>query len=204
MTIRNIIVLVLILVAVSGCQNGDTTTKAVPITANPPGESSIVSGTPVPLPFDNRFPNRWNPANDGTSFEPCVAYSDEELTAFGIDPAQIEDVAQVDGQGTRGCSWKMPDGFSLSQVVTNSESLDVYRQGVSEVDWRSDLLVGDRRVGSFGIQYESSELCSTYVQSFKAGVVTNVMVFDSAEGKAAEPCEFVDSFTRAYIDKIPE
>jgi Protein of unknown function (DUF3558) len=200
---RKLAALGMLVMSVSACHVQDGSTEARPQTT----PSTIVdraTGVPIPLPFENRFPNRWNPANDGTSFEPCVAYSDAELMRFDIDPSQREDVALVDGQGTRGCNWHMPGTFSLGQVVTNSTSLDTYREGVTEVDWKQDLDVNGRRVGVFTIDYGASVLCATYVQSFGAGVVTNVVTDVSPGVKEVDACALVEEFSRAYIDKIPQ
>lgn len=199
---KKLYLLGLLLVTATACQVQDGSTDARPQVSSSEMEVPVVTGTPIPLPFENRFPNRWNPSNDGTSFEPCVAYSNDELIRFDVDPLQREDAALVDGQGTRGCNWHMSGRFSLGQVVTNSTSLDSYRSGVSEVNWKQDLDVNGRRVGIFTVDYANSQLCSTYVQSSGAGVVTNLLT--DVSSKDIDACDRVEDFTRAYIDKIPE
>lgn len=193
-----------LLVLLSACNVQNTETLAVPASTASVAKSSAISGTPIPLPFENRFPNRWNPSNDGSPFEPCVAFSDDELLRFGIDPSVIEDAAIVDGQGVRGCSWFMKNRFSISSLVTNSSSLEVYRRGTAENHWEPDLRIAERTVGLFSLTHGGSTECSTYVQSHSAAVVTNVVPSTSAEGKAVDTCKLAIDFTRAYIDKIPE
>ncbi|PYE14692.1 uncharacterized protein DUF3558 [Williamsia limnetica] len=195
--------LVLILLSVVACQTANTNTKAVPAPGYSQAQASSTLGTPIPLPFENRFPNRWNDSNNGTPFEPCVAYTDRELKRFDVDPSVVEDVAQVDGQGTRGCRWFMRDEFDLGQVVTNASSLSEYRTASPELRWLPDLVVDGRIVGSFVIDDGTDSTCSTYVQSFGAGVVTNVVASSSQKGRAMNACALVEDFTRAYIEKIP-
>lgn len=161
------------------------------------------AATPIPLPFENIFPNRWNSSNNGSPYEPCVAFSDRELERFEIDPDSLEDAAQVDGQGTRGCNWLMPDKFSLGQVVTNSGSLDEYKKGTSDYEWMPDIEFQGRTVAQFALNFEDSGTCSTYVQSGAAGVITNVVTSKTDAGRAMDACTVVQDFTRAYIDKIP-
>jgi hypothetical protein len=158
----------------------------------------------VPLPFDNPFPNRWNSSNNGTNYEPCIAFSDSELSAFGIDSAAIEDIAQVDGQGTRGCHWFMPRKFGFGQVVTNSPSLSEYRNALSELDWKPDIVIEGRIVGVFDLKDDAGS-CSTYVQSNVAAVITSITVSTSPDARLEyDACELVFAIVRAYIDKIPE
>lgn len=190
-----------ILLTACDVQGGDT--QAVPVSRLATPDESTLLATPVPLPFENPFPNRWNESNDGSPFEPCNAFSSAELLRFQIDPEMIEDAAIVDGQGIRGCRWMMTGRFSFSNLVTNSESLEIYRQGVVEYDWQSDLEIEGRTVGLFSLVHGSSKECSTYVQSYSAAVVTNVLPSASAEGKAIDACKLAVDFTRAYIDKIP-
>lgn len=187
----------------AGCSVEDGQTTAVSADIAATTQAEISTGRPVPLPFENLFPNRWNAANDGSPFEPCIAYSDVELARFEIDPSEIKDAAIVDGQGIRGCSWLMEDRFSLSSLVTNSSSLEVYRRGTSENDWQPNLEIDGRTVGLFSLVHGTSEECSTYVQSYSAAVVVNVVPSTSSEGKSIDTCKLAVDFTRAYIDKIP-
>lgn len=183
------------------CQVHDNTVQAVPGLRMETG-SAATSGTPVPLPFDSQFDNRWNEANDGSPYEPCVAFTESELERFNIDSRLVEDAALVDGQGVRGCRWFMRDKFAIGQVVTDSASLPSYRRATPELDWKADLRIDGREVGLFGLN-DDNETCSTYVQSYDAAVVTNVVTSTSDEGQKIDPCKLVQDFTRAYIDKIP-
>lgn len=205
--LRRLVLAVAILstILLSACAVGDVSTVAVPAASKPTPIVPLSDlASPVPLPFENPFPDRWNSANNGSKFEPCIAFSDFELNRFGINPAEIEDAAIVNGQGIRGCSWSMKDWFSLSNLVTNSSSLGVYKKGLIEYTWHADLYIQGRVVGLFSIEHGGSVDCSTYVQSSSAAVVTNVVPSTSERGRTVDTCKLAIDFTRAYIDKIPE
>lgn len=204
---RRVPLMALSLLLFAGCHVDDQTTKAVSSaeSGRAGSASSIGNSEPaVDLPFENPFPDRWNQFNDGTTYEPCVAFSDQELIQFDIDPALIEDAALVNGQGSRGCNWLMRDTFGFGQVVTNSPSLVAYRRDTPEVKWMPDFSIEGRVVGLFGLNDDPST-CSSYVQSKSAGVVTNVSISSAPEARGSlDACGIVQDFTRAYIDKIPE
>lgn len=194
--------LLAVVVCTSACQVDGDKPEAVPGSMSSSIETA--STDEIVLPFDNPFPNRRNPSNDGTPFEPCVAFSDEELLRFDVDPAVVEDAALVDGQGIRGCGWYMPNKFALSSLVTNAVSLEEYKKGKPELDWRPDLLVGGRIVGLAGVD-EDKTTCATYVKSHGAIVVTDVLIASGLEaGLKYDACRIAVDFTTAYIDKIPD
>ena len=169
----------------------------------PSASTSTSTSVEVSLPFHNPFPNRWNSSNDGTTFEPCVAFSEKELLRFGVDPAVIEDAALVDGQGVRGCEWFMPRSFSLNVVVTNSTSLDDYKSGRGELLWKPDLVVDDRVVGIAQLNSDD-HVCMTYIQSSAAIVATSVVITGGVEAlRNYDPCQLVIDFTKSYLDRIP-
>lgn len=98
----------------------------------------------------------------------------------------------------------MRDEFAISNLVTNSKSLSEYKNNSPELEWKPNLTVDGRVVGLFDLRDDETS-CSTYVQSYAAGVVTNVIVSsDSSARERFNPCKLAVDFTRAYIDKIPE
>jgi len=155
------------------------------------------------LPFENKFPNRWNASNDGTPFEPCVAFSEEELSRFEIDAAVVEDAAQVDGQGVRGCMWFMPDLFSIGVVVTDADSLAQYKLGMPEIDWKSDVNLGGRVVG-MAVLNDDETACMTYVESLESIVVIDVGIVGGSEVRSQhDPCRIAVDFMASNLEKIP-
>lgn len=202
---RSLLLVLVFILPLAACEVDAENTTPVPGDSGSSYRNEPASpvATPVPLPFENPFPDRWNSSNDGTPYEPCIAFSDSELRRFQIDPEEIEDAAIVNGQGIRGCSWFMPSRFSLSNLVADSRSLEIYKAGTKENNWLPDISINDRVVGLFSLIHGDSKECSTYVQSYSAAVVTNVVPSTSAEGKAMDTCKLAIDFTRAYIDKIP-
>lgn len=97
----------------------------------------------------------------------------------------------------------MPNKFGLGQVVTNSNSLAEYRRATDEVEWMPDLHLANEKVGYFTLRYQHSTMCATYVQSFEAGVITQITSAPLPGPPNVDACKLVEDFTRAYIDKIP-
>ncbi|NDZ93275.1 DUF3558 domain-containing protein [Streptomyces sp. SID6673] len=157
------------------------------------------------LPFHNQFPQRWNSSNDGTSYEPCTAVNTVELNSLGIDPMSVADAATVDGQTLRGCEWsRRPPAekeWSVAQLVANSRSLQAYKEKYRTNTWRPDVSMSGRNVG---IMLDSGDSCWTYVQSGRAGVLTQASYFSLPRKPYSELCDVAIEFTRATIDKIPK
>lgn len=158
------------------------------------------------LPFDTTLTQRWNGANDGTTYEPCTALSPGGLFALGIVPDSVADAAATDGQTARGCSWKyvgsVGDHWTVSQIVGNSPSLEheKKRASTSVDEWLPDVNIGGRIVGVHHLIIGGD--CETYVQSGKAAVSTIVVTLDTGV-PVSEICDRAIAFTRATIDKIP-
>lgn len=107
----------------------------------------VTTSSARPLPFVPKYEGRTNERNDGTSFEPCTAYSDEEMRALGADPRTLEDVMISYSPNYRGCQWKSPDRASFfSQTLGNEKSLEVYKAKQSWRPWQPDRVIDGRRV----------------------------------------------------------
>lgn len=105
------------------------------------------SASARPLPFVPQYEGRTNERNDGTTFEPCTAYSDNEMRALGADPRTLKDVMISVSPNYRGCRWQSPDGSAyFSQTLGNEVSLEVYKAKQSRRPWRSDRLIDGRTV----------------------------------------------------------
>ena len=160
----------------------------------------------VPLPFVTEFYDRWNPANSGSTYEPCTALSKSDLLSLGLDPNSVKDAAVVDGQTARGCSWfSVPPtagDLYVHQTVGNSPSLQAYKKKYKNIAvWRSDLMINGRQVG---LEEDVMGGCTTYVQSAGAGVVTGTTSSGNRKLSLDDQCARALEFTRATIVGIPE
>ncbi|OHU62958.1 hypothetical protein BKG85_16040 [Mycobacteroides chelonae] len=59
--------------------------------------------------------------NDGTTFDPCAAYGDNDLRGAGLDPASVK---EIDSTLLRGCKW-YGTGWRVQITVLNG-SVDHY------------------------------------------------------------------------------
>ncbi len=59
--------------------------------------------------------------NDGTTFDPCVAYAENDLRGVGLDPSSIK---EIDSTLLRGCKW-YGAGWRVQITVLNG-SIDHY------------------------------------------------------------------------------
>lgn len=114
-----------------------------------PGDDArrSVAASVRPLPFTPQFAGRTNERNDGTSFEPCTAYSDHEIRALGADPSTLTDVMISESPNYRGCRWYSSDrAVTFSQTLGDEKSLDAYKAKQSSRPWQPDRTIGGRRV----------------------------------------------------------
>ncbi|NNG98907.1 DUF3558 family protein [Gordonia araii] len=169
-----------------------------------------VDGSPTPVSTAQKsahpgaFPNRVNPGNDGSSYEPCAEANRNDLEQLGWEWSTRRDAALVDKQTARGCVWKDSSAgsrWTLSQVVGNSPSLTAYRRTNSDFDWQPDQTVGGRTVAVYVMD---SSTCVTRVQSQRAGVNTIVSYNSLPAPPISEICSRAIAFTRATISRMPE
>ena len=112
-----------------------------------PANSTATTLSMLPLPFVPKYSGRTNERNNGTRFEPCTAYTDEEMRALGADPGSIEDVMISESPNYRGCQWRSPDRVAyFGQTLGNEKSLDVYKAKQSYRPWQPDRVINGRRV----------------------------------------------------------
>ncbi|MFT4199604.1 DUF3558 family protein [Gordonia sp. (in: high G+C Gram-positive bacteria)] len=148
--------------------------------------------------------HRLNPANDGTTYEPCDGPTRESLTALGWSPDSRHDAAVVDNQTARGCAWNdshLGSVWGISQTVGNSPSLSAYKQMNSAFQWQQDQVLGDRPVG---VHLIGRSTCATRVQSQRAGVSTVASYNRVPAPPTSEICARAIAFTKATIDRMPE
>ncbi len=160
--------------------------------------------SPKPLPFTPTIKNRTNERTDGTTFEPCSAYTATELRALAIDPASISDAAQIDGANYRGCHWQSIGytsrvGFRYSQIVGNQGTLDEYKQKYKHLPWQPDRAVQGRRL----LLVAENDYCFTVFASEFALVITSTSGMQPSPARTVE-CDKAVAFASLAISKAPE
>ncbi|MFV8310324.1 DUF3558 domain-containing protein [Mycobacteroides chelonae] len=104
----------------AGCSTSPGITKPADITGSAftsaPSTSASQPQVSSTLTAPHPPPNHWN---DGTSYDPCLTYTAEQIRAWGVDPAQVDDRGVEDRQ-VRGCRWSA-DGWSVGLTVANTK-----------------------------------------------------------------------------------
>ncbi|GIZ98514.1 MULTISPECIES: DUF3558 family protein [Tsukamurella] len=167
-------------------------------------------GDPVPaidvsasLPFKPTIVERVNGRNDGTSFEPCVAYSATELSALGINGASVSDAGFSESPNYRGCHWTSQDAATqYSQIVGDEASLETYKRKHSYRQWRPDRVASGRTVA---IAPDSNDGCIAAFISRDAVVATIVAGNLSKPPSAGlqEECDKAFAFASLAASKAP-
>lgn len=160
------------------------------------------------LPFTPSVAERSNRRNDGTSFEPCVAHSPEEIRVLGIDQATMRDAASADSQNYRGCRWELsrrPDDRPghwrnwVSQLVGNQPPLPIYKQGHEEIRWGPDRVSGGRTIAA---GTSRSDECVVVFSSGRALVVT-LLTLDTETRTQTSECARAFRFAVLAASKAP-
>lgn len=142
-----------------------------------------------------------NANNNGTSFDPCLAYTAGELKSWGVAPGSVEDKG-VNDTVQRGCLWK-GDGWVLQQLVVNRQ-LDEYLD--------QDLFPGAEAVtvgGLSAVKFRSPPddmtVCYVEIPSQKATVGTIVSVRDSKAKQAIpDACTKAIAIAADTATKLPK
>ncbi|ORB52132.1 hypothetical protein BST43_19450 [Mycobacteroides saopaulense] len=184
---------------IAGCGGpvaGDAVTAA--------SSTSSRGATPTSPTVTNTLPGPHPPPNqnnDGTTFDPCLAYTASELSGWGIDPATVNDVA-IDDTLQRGCTWK-GDGWVLQQLITNrsiSEYLDPANYPDAKPLTIAGLQASQHRLGQAGTTF-----CSVQIPSQKAVIATLVSVRDSkAENQIPDACTKAIQIATDTAGKLPK
>lgn len=134
-----------------------------------------------PLPFVPQFEGRTNERNDGTSFEPCTAYSEEEMKSLGAEPRTLTDVMISVSPNYRGCRWDSLSRVAyFSQTLGNELSLENYKAKQSRRPWQPDRRINGRTVI---VTTEGDNGCFASFMSEKAIIHSAYAV----DGTGAEP-----------------
>ncbi|SKU75811.1 MULTISPECIES: DUF3558 family protein [Mycobacteroides] len=148
--------------------------------------------SPHPGPTDN---------NNGTSFDPCLAYSADELRAWGVKPGSVEDLANTPSL-QRGCAWS-GDGWDVQQTVLNRPISDYLNQ---------DLFPGSEQVTVEGLaavrwrdEVDPQRVCYVELPAQKASVGTIVGVRNpQAQKVIPDACTKAMSIATDTAKKLPK
>ncbi|SKM28173.1 Protein of uncharacterised function (DUF3558) [Mycobacteroides abscessus subsp. massiliense] len=171
--------------------SGSASTSASKTATSQPQVSSTLTEPHPP-------PNHWN---DGTSYDPCLTYTADQIRSWGADPAKVEDRGVEDRQ-VRGCRW-VADGWSVGLTVANTK-VSSYLDPALYDNPRSIKVAGLDAVifqgGSAG-----APVCtvSLPVQNASVGVV--VVVFDPKRAKdVPDPCAKATAVATAVAPTLPK
>ncbi|KXP12549.1 hypothetical protein AXK60_04860 [Tsukamurella pseudospumae] len=156
------------------------------------------------MPFTPTINDRTNDRTDGTTFEPCNAYTDAELIALNINPETITDAAQVDSANYRGCRWRAQNytaargGGQYSQIVGREMTLDQYKRYLSTKVWQTDRMASGRPIA---VAAENNG-CSASFSSEQSIVTTIATSTNPSPGNVLE-CDRAVAFASLAISKAP-
>ncbi|MBN7442607.1 DUF3558 domain-containing protein [Mycobacteroides abscessus] len=197
---RSVLVLaVCAAVGLSGCSTSTITsidaTKASS-TGSVAGSSSTVATNTLQAPHPQPNTN-----NNGTSFDPCLAYTADELKSWGVAPGSVEDKGVKDTI-QRGCLWK-GDGWVLQQLVVNRQ-LDEYLDQ-ELFPGAEAITVGGLSAVKFRSPPEDMTGCYVEIPSQKATVGTIVSVRDSKAKQAIpDACTKAVAIAEDTAKKLPK
>lgn len=176
-----------------------------------------VRAVAVDLPFEPEQATRLNDRNDGSTFEPCVAYQDADLLSLNIDPATMQDLMPWPDPVRRGCAWAIP-GFIYMQGVTDIAAgapdfntrtaadapLDtggliaaLGESNVTDHTWEPTDPIDGRVIALY---HDSKYQCGTVFETQDSIVITLLDVFPAVE---PEICAKVIAFTELAVAASP-
>ncbi|MEU9806014.1 DUF3558 family protein [Mycobacterium sp. NPDC050853] len=195
--VRLTTVAAIVTVVVSAC---GTTTGGIATTAPSIAGSSLTSTTvsnslTVPHPPPNQY-------NDGTTFDPCLAFTAEELRSWGVKPESVEERGAPD-RILRGCRWN-GDGWFVYMGVMNRPVSDYLNH--DNFPGSQPIQVG----GLDGVMYQKTGTalpdCWVELPSQRASVGTLVSILDPKLGPQAVPdtCAKAVAVATVVAGKLPK
>ncbi|MEU9804627.1 DUF3558 domain-containing protein [Mycobacterium sp. NPDC050853] len=151
---------------------------------------TVTNTLPGPHPPPNQF-------TDGTSFDPCFAYSSSEIESWGVSPSNVVDVG-ADNELVRGCRWR-GDGWNVSQLVANR----TVSEFLAYPDAKSTE-IGGLQGAVYWNPPGTRERCEVVLPSQRAVVSTGVHVLDSkAERTVPDLCQKAIDIAAQTAPRLP-
>lgn len=187
---------------VAGCSTSTGITKPAS-TSDAVSSAASTSATSQPqvsstLTAPHPPPNNWN---DGTTYDPCLTYTADQLRAWGVDPARVTDRGVEDRQ-VRGCRWSA-DGWSLGLTVANTK-VSSYLDSTLFRSPRSIEVAGLDAVIYQGGN-ASAPGCTVVLPVQNASVGVIALVFDPKSAKdVPDPCAKATEVATAVAPTLPK
>ncbi|WP_078321314.1 DUF3558 family protein [Mycobacteroides chelonae] len=144
MKAKAISVLLLAGCLLAGCGGS---TEGNPVAA--PSSEASTSSSPTPLvgvsPPTAAAPN---PRVTDTTFDGCAAITDAEVTSWGLDPTNKNDIKKnVNARNVRGCSWGTPLGVDtwFLKVYAGNGAVAHFEQPLPQFDRKERVQIGSRQ-----------------------------------------------------------
>lgn len=172
--------------------------------ASPGPESGPTSSASVPYTLPAPHP-RADEHSDGTPFEPCTAFSAEELQSWGVDPGKVDDVSIEMQNLIRGCSWWQTNrSWSLTITVLNA-SVDRYLRPDGLLKLQEPITIGGLS-GAVNSTSGRQIHCDIFLPSRKAVVIFTVRVDSGREGALLVPdaCNKTVDVATAVAGRLPQ
>lgn len=187
------------IVGLSGCSTTTVTAGEV-TTASSTGSVTGSTSTTV----TNTLPGPHPPANDnnnGTSFDPCLAYTAAELKSWGVTPGSVEDIGVKDTV-QRGCAW-VGNGWEFQQLVTN-QLIDTYFNSPSFPGAQA-ITVDGLTAAQYRKPVDDMTICYIDLPSQQASVGTIVSIRDyKAKQMIPDACTKALEIASATAKKLPK
>lgn len=185
------------ILGLSGCAtttSGDATTASSVSTSGATASPTVTNTLPGPHPPPNEN-------NNGTSFDPCLAYSAAELKSWGVAPGSVEDLGVKDTI-QRGCTWK-GDGWDVQQLVINRSVDEFLNQALFPGAWTVNI--GGLTAALHRTPQDDMTVCYVELPSQRATVGTIVGINSSqAQRETPDACTRAISIATDTAKKLPK
>ncbi|OHU31658.1 hypothetical protein BKG76_00095 [Mycobacteroides franklinii] len=187
----------IVALAVAGCAESTkaiTKTESSSTTGSPPASSTVTNTLlePHPAPTDN---------NNGTSFDPCLAYTAVELKSWGVKAGSVKDLG-IGDTIQRGCRWS-GDGWELQQLVINRPVDDYLNQKLFAGS--ESVTVGGLRAVKWRDEADPQRVCHVELPSQQSTVGVLVGVNSPQAHKTIpDACDKAMSIATDVANKLPK
>ncbi|WP_078314010.1 DUF3558 domain-containing protein [Mycobacterium sp. D16Q16] len=162
--------------------------------------------TAAPTTISNTLPAPHPPANehtDGSAFEPCTAFTADELKGWGVDPTKVDDIG-VENPLLRGCRWRQENrSWSLAIRVHNA-TVEKYLQQDSTLKLQEPITIAGKS-GAMNSSDGRQNQCDVVLPSQQAVVIFTVRVYSGDEGPRLVPdaCNKAIDVATAVAPRLP-